>query len=403
MIMCWHRSPTAAGLELESSAPPMDLERPQGSSLPPLALPQGSSYPTTNSASPLSLAQLAQSPDLSMDLAAYNLSTASAMDSEEVGKSVTSPNVESAVTGQQEDGAEASNNESSNDESSAKAMSAETESAVAAESALKSGSAGDTPESVDSPAVVDKPVPQRTADKPETVVSPLEKPTQAVSGDASGPKAAMSTQQFDRAGYAQGDREVLGDDGGGERQVLGGDGRGEGHLKGEGSSGVQGSKSEEAVALTEEDLDSAMQELAQEVEYVPLFNSVFNCTVTIPTASSQNTVWPDTCRKCQSQGCLHCLTLRRSSQQKATQLLPNTASSFGPPGSSNASQRHATTSGFGHDCMHPRVSVSAIKFPALCWGCSSADCTTHVFGCYCMYIYQCVCIYIYLCIYVFGY
>lgn len=297
IIMCWHRSPTAAGLELESSAPPMDLDRPQGSSGPLLGLPQRAStpsYATSESASPLSLAQLAQSPELSMDLAASDLTTASALNSEEVVKSATS-NAESAVTGQQEDGAE-----SPNDESSVQATSAEAESAVAAESALKPGLADDTPASVDSPAVVNKPMQQRTDDTPETVVSPLEKPTQAVIGDASGPKAVTSTEQFDHAGYAQGNMEVLGDDGGGERQALGGAGRGEGHLEGEGGSGAEGSKVEEAEPLTEEDLDSAMQELEQEVEYAPLFNSTFNCTVTTPTASSQNTLWPDTCCKGQS-------------------------------------------------------------------------------------------------------
>ena len=263
--MRWFRSPTAAALELESSAPPMDLDRPQGSSAQPLDLPQRSStpfFPMPDTATPLSLAELAQLSEVSTTPDAHDLGTAS--------ESAMASNAESALNVGQADGTESANAESA----------AEAELAVAAESALKSGSAKDTSALMKPPASVDKPVQHTTHDEqPRVVLSSLDNPTQAVGGDASGVTAVRPTEHFSsldnptqavggeasgvtavrptvlssRATDVQGERQLLVADGGGKRQVLGGDGGGE----------------RQVVPSTEEDLDSAMQELAQEVRYVP--------------------------------------------------------------------------------------------------------------------------------------
>ena len=227
------RSPTAAILELESSAPPMDLDRPQGSSAQPLDLPHPSSTPSRTppgAASPLSLAELAQSSET-----ALNVGTESA-------------NADSA---------------------------AEAEPAVAAESALQSDSANDASSSVNIPSAVDKPVQHKADDKPQMVVSPLEDPTQTVAGNISGVTAVMPTEQSGHAAVVQGkiqvqgrgDRQVVEGEGQGEGQVVGGGGGDKRQVVGEGGFDTEGSQKEEEVPCTEEDLDSAMQELAQEVRY----------------------------------------------------------------------------------------------------------------------------------------
>ena len=223
------RSPTAAILELESSAPPMDLDRPQGSSAQPLDLPHPSSTPSRTApgaASPLSLAEVAPSSETAL----------------KVG--IESANADSA---------------------------AEAEPAVAAESALQSDSANDASSSVNTPSAVDKPVQHKADDKPQMVVSPLEDPTQIVAGNISGVTAVTPTEQSGHAAVVQGKIQVLGRGDRqvveGEGQVVGGDGGDKRQVVGEGGSDTEGSQKEEEVPCTEEDLDSAMQELAQEVRY----------------------------------------------------------------------------------------------------------------------------------------
>ena len=248
----------AAALELESSAPPMDLDRPQGSSAQPFDLPQRSttpSFPAPDAAIPLSLALLAQSPEVSMNSDAHNLSTAS--------ESAMASNAESALTVDQEDATHSA---------------AEAEPAVAADSALTSGSATDTSALKSPSASMDKPVQHKTDDeRPRVVISPLENPTQAVNDTAYGVMAVRLTEQSGQDADVQGEGQVLGS---GERQVGGGEGRGEGQVVGEdggserqmiggGGSEAEGSEKEGVVPSTEEDLDSAMQELVQEVRYVP--------------------------------------------------------------------------------------------------------------------------------------
>ena len=255
--MRWLRSPTAAALELESSAPPMDLDRPQGSSAQPLDLPQRTSppsIPALDAASPLSLAQLAQSSEVCMEPDAHSLGTAS--------ESAVASNAESAVTVDQEDGTESA---------------AEAEPAVAAASGLKSGSPTDISASVSPSAPADKPV-QPDDEQSRVVISPQEHTTQAVAKDASAVTAVRPTEQSGQNADVQGERQVLG---GGERQVGGGEGQGEGQVVGGdgggerqvvrgGDSDTEGSQTEGVVPSTEEDLDTAMLELAQEVRYVAL-------------------------------------------------------------------------------------------------------------------------------------
>ena len=230
--MRWPRSPTAAALELESSAPPMDLDRPHSSSAQPLDLSHPSStpsHPAPGPASPGSLAELAHSSG-------------------------------SAVKVGQQDGIESANADSA----------AEAEPAVAAESALKGGSANDTS------ASVDKPVQHRTDDKPQMVISPQENPTQAVAGNVSGVTAISSTEQSSDAAVERGKRQVLGagdnlvtgGEGQGEGQAIGGDGGDMRQVVGGGDSDAEASQIGDVVPSTEEALDSAMQELAQEVRYV---------------------------------------------------------------------------------------------------------------------------------------
>ena len=225
------RSPTAAILELESSAPPMDLDRPQGSSAQPLDLPHPSSTPSRTApgaASPLSRAELAQSSETAL----------------EVGRHLT--HIDSA---------------------------AEAERAFAAKSAMQSGSANDASSSVNTPAAVDKAVQHKADDKPQMVVSPLEDATQAVAGNISGVTAVTPTEQSGHAAVVQGkrqvpergERQVVEGEGQGEGQVVAGDGGDKRQVVGEGGSDTEGSQKEEEVPSTEEDLDSAMQELAQEV------------------------------------------------------------------------------------------------------------------------------------------
>ena len=253
--MLWFRSPTAAALELESSAPPMDLDRPQGSPAQPLDLPQPSSmpsFPAADAASPLSLAELAQSSEAHKNPDPHDMGTAS--ESAMASKAGSAMKVGQAIA-----------TESANAESAAEA-----EPAVAAESALKSGSANDTSALMSPPASVDKPVQRTTTDKqPRGVVSPLDKPTQAVAGDASVVTAVRPTEQSGHAANVQSKRQVLGADVQGERQVLGEDGGGERQVVREAGSDAEGSQKEEVVPSTEDDLDSAMQELAQEVRCVP--------------------------------------------------------------------------------------------------------------------------------------
>lgn len=269
-LLLWPRSPTAAALKLESSAPPMDLDRPQGSLAQPLDLSQRSSTPSYLDADgTLSLTELAQSPKVSTSANAdHDSSTAFAMQSEAVGV----PAVASDIGSAPKLGAESAKAESAKAESAAEATStAEAEPAVAAESALETGPAVDTAELMGRPATREKPVQHGTADDVAGCVKPLLDPIQDQAQDASVSASDRSAMPSDRAEDGQDERQVLRGDGPGEKQVVGGDRQGERQLLGRGGYDTEGSPKEareDMMPSTEEGLDSAMQELAQEVRFV---------------------------------------------------------------------------------------------------------------------------------------
>ena len=267
----WPRSPTAAALKLESSAPPMDLDRPQGSLAQPIDLSQRSSMPSYLDADgTLSLTELAQSPKASTTSNAdRDSSTASAMESKVVNVSAAASDVESAP----KLGADSAEAESAEAESAAEATStAKAEPAVAAESALETGPAVDTAELMDRPAAFEKPVQHGTDDDVAGSVKPLLDPIQDQAQDASVLASDRSAMPSDRAEDGQDEMQVLRGDVSGGKQVVGGDRQ----LLGGGGYDTEESQKEareEMMPSTEEGLDSAMQELAQEVRFVPFFST----------------------------------------------------------------------------------------------------------------------------------
>lgn len=248
------QSPIAAALKLESSAPPMDLDRPQGSSAQPLDLPQPSPVltspaPDANSAS--TLVELAQSskPFPGPKGVVGSLRAVVAIEPEALNQSaMASSDAESVVKHDEARPAEA--------ESAAEAT--EAESAIAVEAALRSESTGGK-----LPSTLDKPVQLEAADKSQGHINPPQHSIPVVAVDASGVMPDRLTESSAHVEDGQKERQATRGDGQGERQDLDGAGSVE--------KGSHRGAREEVLPSTDEDLDTAMHELAQEVRYVPSF------------------------------------------------------------------------------------------------------------------------------------
>lgn len=250
--MCRPRSPVPTALKLESSAPPMDLDRPQGALATPLDLSQRP--PVLNEAAPIAsnasaMAEPAPSsePSTGRDALSFGLKTAVATKPEAVNQSAVASDAELAL---KPDRAQSAEGEPA-------AETTEAEPAVAAESnALRTESAAGNPLTT-----LDKPVQLRTDDRSQGLVLPLQNSTSGVAVHAPGVVADKLAVASAPAGDEPTEGQAKGNDGQGERQ--------EG--KGGGSDAGRGHKeaTEEVLPSTEEDLDGAMQELAHEVRYVP--------------------------------------------------------------------------------------------------------------------------------------
>ncbi|KAL3140749.1 hypothetical protein ABBQ32_005303 [Trebouxia sp. C0010 RCD-2024] len=242
------QSPIAAALKLESSAPPMDLDRPQGSSAQPLDLPQPSPVltspaPDANSAS--TLVELAQSskPFPGPKGVVGSLRAVVAIEPEALNQSaMASSDAESVVKHDEARPAEA--------ESAAEAT--EAESAIAVEAALRSESTGGK-----LPSTLDKPVQLEAADKSQGHINPPQHSIPVVAVDASGVMPDRLTESSAHVEDGQKERQATRGDGQGERQDLDGAGSVE--------KGSHRGAREEVLPSTDEDLDTAMHELAQEV------------------------------------------------------------------------------------------------------------------------------------------
>ena len=257
-FMCRPTSPISAASKLESSAPPMDLDRPQGSSAQPLDLPLDLprhspvlAYPAPDADSTSAmaeLAELAQSSEPSStdpDVLPGSLKAAVATEPEALNQpALGSSDAESPQKLHEAQSTDA--------ESAAEAT--EAEPAVAAESASRTEAAGGEPKTT-----LDEPVQLAAADKPPGRTNPLQDAIPSAAVDASGIAAGRRIEPSAHAGDKQNERQVVRADGQGERQVP------EGADSGAEARDMEAG--EEVLPWTEEDLDTAMQELAQEVRY----------------------------------------------------------------------------------------------------------------------------------------
>ena len=260
----------------------MDLDRPQGSSAQPLDLPQRSpvlAYPAPDAHSTSAtaeVAELAQSSEPSStgpDVLPGSLTAAVALDPEALNQpALGSSDAESPQKLHEAQFTDA--------ESAAEAT--EAEPAVADESALRTEAAGGKPM-----PTLDKPVQLEAAGKQQGLINPMQDAIPSAAVDASGIAAGRLIEPPAHASDGQNERQVVRADGQGERQVPEG--------ADSGAEGRDMEAREEVLPSTEEDLDTAMQELAQEVRYSICPACVLAGTDTLNTTDRKEAhLWPST-------------------------------------------------------------------------------------------------------------